>query len=160
MEQIEVVKESKIGRLKDSKIQRIIYFVSFYFLAAVLLFSGIAKILDPVPLINTLKLVTFIPVSLHILIATLLPVIEIGFAFLMISKTKLKITQPIVTFLFTIFLGFSIYGTAAGFGADCGCFGTAVKSSFGFRMIIRNAVFLIISLILTINAWPGRLNNK
>ena len=141
MEQIGVVKESKIESLKDSKMKTIIYFVSFYFLAAVLLFSGIAKILDPVPLINTLKLVTVIPVGLHIIIVTLLPVIEIGLAILMLTKIKPGITLTAVTILFTIFLGFSIYGTAAGFGADCGCFGNAVKSSFGFGMIIRNAVF-------------------
>ena len=148
MEQIAVVKTSNVSKGKKAKL---LYFSAFYFIAAVLLFSGIAKILDPVPLINTLKLVTVIPVSLHVLIATLLPVVEIVLALLMISKTKLKITLPIVTALFTIFLGFSIYGTAAGYGADCGCFGNAVKSSFGWGMIVRNAAFLIISLILKIN---------
>ncbi len=157
MEQIAVVKTSNVIKSKKGKV---FYFSAFYFLIAVLLFSGITKILDPVPLINTLKLVTFIPVSLHVLFATLLPVAEIVLALLMISKTKLKITLPVVTVLFTIFIVFSIYGTAVGYGADCGCFGNAVKSSFGFGMIIRNAVFLLISLILTINAWPGRINNQ
>ncbi len=160
MEQTAVIKESKIENLRDSKVKKILYFVSFYLIAAVLLLSGIAKIIDPIPLINTLKLITFIPESFLVIIATLLPVVEIGLALLMFTKTKLKITLPIIAVLFTVFLGFSIYGMLAGYGNDCGCFGNTIKSSFGLGMIIRNALFLIISLYLTINAWPSRFKNK
>jgi len=75
MTQIAVVKYKKIYKLKEIKINKYIYFVSFYIITAVLLFSGIAKIIDPLPIINTLKLITIIPASLHIIIATLLPVV-------------------------------------------------------------------------------------
>ena len=47
MEQIAVVKESEIESLKDSKVKTIIYFVSFYFLAAVLLFFRHCKNIRP-----------------------------------------------------------------------------------------------------------------
>ena len=157
MEQVAVVKTSNISKSKKAKV---LYFSSFYFIAGVLLFPGISKIFDPIPLINTLKIITIIPGSSHVLIVTLLPVVEIALAILMMTNIKPGITLTAVTILFTIFLGFSIYGKAAGFGSDCGCFGNTIKSSFGWGMIIRNAVFLIISLILTINAWPGRISNK
>ncbi len=160
MEQTALIKESKIESVRDSKMKKILYFVSFYLIAAVLLLSGIAKIIDPIPLLNTLKLITFIPESFLVIIATLLPVAEIGLALLMFTKTKLKITLPIIAVLLTVFLGFSIYGMLAGYSNDCGCFGNTIRSSFSLGMIIRNAMFLIISLYLTINAWPGRLNNK
>jgi len=134
--------------------------VSFYIITAVLLFSGIAKIIDPLPIINTLKLITIIPASSHIIIATLLPVVEIGLAVLMLMKIKLKITTKAVAFLFAIFLIVSVYGTLTGFGADCGCFGNTVKSSFGWGMILRNTTFFIMSLIIILNARPGRVNNN
>ena len=95
--------------------------IAYYFITAVLLFSGIAKILEPLPLIETLKFIIIIPDSLQILIATLLPVVEIGLAVLMIMKIKQKTTLTAVTTLFAFFLAFSIYGTVVGFGSDCGC---------------------------------------
>jgi len=131
MTQITVVKDKKIGSLKEIKIKKYIYFVSFYIITAVLLFSGIVKILDPLPLMETLKLITIIPASLHIIFATLLPVVEIGLAVLMIMKIKPKITLATVAVLFAAFLGFNIYGTIAGIGTDCGCFGNTIKSGFG-----------------------------
>jgi len=144
---------TQIEKIKRSyKIEELLRLAGYYFIAAVLLFSGIAKIIDPVPLINTLKLIKIIPESLHILIATLLPVIEICFALLLLMKIKPKIALKLITLLFSIFLGFSIYGAIAGYGTDCGCFGNTVKSSFGLGMIIRNTVFLIISFILMINS--------
>jgi len=55
MTQIAVVKDKKIYNLKEIKIKKYIYFVSFYIITAVLLFSGIAKIINPLPQKNTLK---------------------------------------------------------------------------------------------------------
>jgi len=134
--------------------------IAFYLLTAVLLFSGIAKIIDPLPLLNTLKQITFLSTELQIIIATLLPVVEIGLAFLMLTKSKLKMVLPIVAMLFAAFLAFSIYGIFAGFGADCGCFGNVVKSSFGWGMIFRNTLFLVLSLVININAWKNQVNKQ
>jgi len=103
MTQIAVVKDKKIYNLTKIKINKYIYFVSFYIISAVLLFSGIAKIINPLPIIKTLKLITIIPASLHIIIAILLPVVEIGLAVLMLMKIKLKITIKAVAFLFALF---------------------------------------------------------
>ncbi len=145
---------------KQLNLQWILFFVAFYLLSAVLLFSGITKKNDPLPLLNTLKQITFLPTELQIIIATLLPVVEIGLALLMVTKTKPKLTLPIVTAMLGLFLVFSIYGTVAGYGADYGCFGDVVKSSFGWGMILRNAVFFILSLIINFIAWPSKINNN
>ena len=143
-----------------AQLLKLLAYVSFYIISAVLLISGVSKIIEPIPLINTLKEIKLIPESLHIIIATILPIVEIGLALLLLMKIKLDITKKAVVFLFGIFLITSLYGTLAGLGTDCGCFGSAVKSSFGWGMILRNTVLFIMSLILTINAWPSRINNK
>ena len=140
--------EQAYKAVEKSKIPNLHYLIGYYFITAVLLFSGITKILDPLPLIETLKLITIIPESLQILIATLLPVVEIGLAVLMIMKIKQKATLTAVTTLFAFFLAFSIYGTVVGFGGDCGCFGDVVKSEFGWGMIIRNVFLLLLNVML------------
>jgi len=137
-------------------LKRVFILILFYLLTAVLLFSGIAKITDPLPLLNTLKQITFLPTKLQIIIATLLPVVEICLALLMLTKSKLKMVLPIVAMLFAAFLAFSIYGIFAVLGADCGCFGNVVKSNFGWGMILRNTLFLVLSLIIILNARPSK----
>ena len=157
MSDFAIIKNRKNIKIKKYGIIKILYNVSFYMITAVLLISGIAKIIDPLPLLNTLKQITFLPTELQIIIAALLPVVEIGLALLLLMKIKLNITKKAVVFLFGIFLITSLYGTLAGFGTDCGCFGNTIKSGFGWGMVGRNTIFLILSLILTINAWPGKL---
>jgi len=58
-------------------------------------------------------------------------------------KIKLKTTTKAVVFLFAIFLIVSVYGTLTGFGADCGCFGNVVKSSFGWGMILKICFYFL-----------------
>jgi hypothetical protein len=41
-------------------------------------------------------------------------------------------------------------GTVVGLENDCGCFGKAVDSSFGEEMVIRNILFLLLSIIVLI----------
>ena len=143
---MELAKKSfKLKSVIKPDVSTVLYTSVYYLIAAVLLFSGIVKILDPLPLLETLKLITIVPESLQIIIATLLPIVEIGLAVLMLLKIKSKITLIAVTGLFASFLAFSIYGMAVGFGGDCGCFGDVLKSDFGFWMILRNTIFLLLS---------------
>jgi len=84
---MELAKNSfKLKSITKPDVTAILYTSVYYLIAAVLLFSGIVKILDPLPLIETLKLITIVPESLHILLATLLPVVEIGLAVLLLMN--------------------------------------------------------------------------
>ena len=131
-------------------------------LAFILLFAGINKIISPSPLIDNLNAAfSFLPESATILIVTLLPLIEIGLGALLILslykkeiKDKRKVILLTTTFLLGLFLAYSIYGYVIGLKNDCGCFGNAVKSSFGWGMMIRNFVFVILAVTLLI------MNNK
>jgi len=124
-----------------------------YSVVAVLLFSGIAKIIDPLPLIKTLeatKIFSYISWGneINIFIATTLPIFEIGLAFLLFLKIKLKVVLQLTLLLFTSFLLYSIYGYYLGLTNDCGCFGDIIKSEFGVGMIVRNLGFVLILVFL------------
>ena len=120
----------------------------YYFIAIVLLFSGISKIVDPIPMMETMKAVFKVNENLLILAATILPVIEIGFGLMLVFNVETKKVLFAVIILFFCFSTFSVYGTIIGLNNDCGCFGSNVSSEFGVRMIIRNVILLVITLLL------------
>ncbi len=139
----------------NKKIINLINTGFYYLIAVVLLFSGIVKIIDDEELINALNPFTIFPIDMKIIIASVLPLLEIMLGILMIFKIKPKITMFAVTTLFAIFVAVSIYGLTASFRADCGFFGNVLKSSFGWEKALRNAVLLSLSLILLVK--PGRV---
>lgn len=134
----------------------------YYFIAIVLLFSGISKIVDPIPMMETMKAVFKVNESLLILAATILPVIEIGFGLMLVFNVQTKKVLFAVTILFFCFFVFSVYGTIIGLNNDCGCFGNLVKSEFGIFMVLRNLVFFIISILAmkSFNVTAEALINK
>ncbi|NMB82180.1 MAG: methylamine utilization protein [Ignavibacteria bacterium] len=125
-----------------------LFSASYYFLIALLLFSGISKILDPQPMLETIKAVINVSEELQIAAATLLPVAEITLGVMLLLRIRTKETLIAVTILFLFFFLFSVYGTVIGLENDCGCFGDLVKSEFGLIMILRNVILLVIVIIL------------
>lgn len=130
-----------------------------YILSFVLLFSGITKIIEPSSLIENLSSVfPFLPETIIILISSLLPLLEIGLGVLLFFGGKgiggkgIRAALISTAVLFGIFFLYSVYGFILGNQSDCGCFGNIVKSSFGWGMIVRNGVLVIISLIVLKNS--------
>ena len=127
-----------------------------YFIILILLISGIAKIIDPLPIIKSLeafKLFSFTQFGneINIFIATTLPILELTLAILLIAKIKLSVVLPLTLLLFSGFLIYSIWGYYLGITNDCGCFGTLIKSEFGVGMIVRNFMFVLIIGYLNFN---------
>ena len=137
--------------MNRDKVKNILYYAGFYLIAGVLLFSGISKIIDPIPLIETLKLVAKLPEDIFIIIATVLPIIEIGLGLLIIMRIKPKPVLLTTLILFGAFLAFSIYGTIIGMKNDCGCFGSLVKSEIGWGMMGRNIFLLVVNILIVNN---------
>jgi len=137
----------KIATPLSLGIRRITYNIFYYSIVAVLLFSGISKIIDPIPTVETLKAAFKTSDELNLLIATALPILEMALAIMMILKYKLRITLITINVLFFFFLLFAVYGTLIGLNIDCGCFSNVVSSEFGMTMILRNL------LLTTIASW-------
>jgi len=130
-------------------LKSILILLTHYLIAGVLLFSGVSKIIYPENFIKVLNTTLgFLGEDILMLIATLLPVIEIALGLMLILKIKVNETLIATVILFTAFLLFAIYGTIKGFDVDCGCFGSSVSSEFGIGMIFRNFSLTIITIIL------------
>ena len=145
-----VSKSRKITKAEPNSVLTILSTFVYYLIAVVFVISGISKILNPENFLKVLNItVSFFGENIIILIATLLPVIEIALGMMLVLKIRIKETLIATTILMTIFLIYAIYGTVKGFDTDCGCFGSSVESNFGTLMIIRNIVLMLSSLILS-----------
>ncbi|MFA3783930.1 MauE/DoxX family redox-associated membrane protein [Melioribacteraceae bacterium 4301-Me] len=133
------------GKLKNS--QKFFFKAVYYLITVILLFSGVSKIIDINPLIETLKEVK-LPHDLIITIATLLPITEIGLGIMLLLKIKQRTSIKITVILFLVFFLFSVYGMVMGIEKDCGCFGNAIKSEFGWGMVGRNTFLLLLSIVV------------
>jgi uncharacterized membrane protein YphA (DoxX/SURF4 family) len=131
-------------------LRRYLYASAHYFIAIILLAAGMVKIYDPVPLFRTLELIQFLNIRPFTFIAVIIPFIEIVLGVLILTGQMMRYTLIASTGLFWFFFGFSIYGYAVELGADCGCFGNVIASSFGYGMIIRNLIFALISTSLVL----------
>ncbi|MFA3783936.1 MauE/DoxX family redox-associated membrane protein [Melioribacteraceae bacterium 4301-Me] len=120
---------------------------TYYLITIILLFSGVSKVIDINPLIETLKEVK-LPHDLIITIATLPPITEVGLGIMLLLKIKQRTSIKIIVILFLVFFLFSIYGTLMGLEENCGCFGNAIKSEFGWGMVGRNAFQFLLSIVV------------
>jgi len=109
-------------------------------------------------MLETIKAVINVSEELQIAAATILPLIEITLGVILLLRIRVKETFNAVTVIFVFFFLFSVYGlvrhpfggTVIGLENDCGCFGKAVESSFGIVTVIRNLLFLALSLLVLI----------
>ena len=101
-------------------------------------------------MLDTIKAVINVSEELHIAAATLLPIIELTLGVMLLLKIRVKETLVAVTILFIFFFLFSVYGAIIGLENDCGCFGKSIDSSSGVGMVIRNILFLLLSLFMLI----------
>ena len=157
--------ETNIIEKRDRQKSFLLYsnYIITILLSAVLLFSGINKIIAPIALLENLTTTfKFLPENLFLMITVIIPLIEIALGALLVfslykeslSKYK-KIINLSAVVLLGLFFVYSIYGYIIGLSNDCGCFGNAIKSEFGLGMVIRNLV-LLTGVIFVLGNTPNK----
>ncbi|HLR90558.1 MAG TPA: MauE/DoxX family redox-associated membrane protein [Balneolaceae bacterium] len=128
-------------------------------LGGALIVAGYFKLQDNSALFETVAYIYWLPNFFKSVIIDLLPWLEILLGFLLISKKLDNVALPFTAGIYLVFLLFAIYGFSTGIEGDCGCFGEAggdgllgslLGSSFGWTMIIRNTLFLLMATFLLI----------
>lgn len=128
-------------------------------LGGALIVAGYFKLQDNSALFETVAYIYWLPNFLKSVIIDLLPWLEILLGFLLISKKLDLVALPFTAGIYLVFLLFAIYGYSTGMEGDCGCFGEAggdgllgslLGSNFGWTMIIRNILFLLMATFLFI----------
>lgn len=128
-----------------------------FILGGLLVFAGILKMQDNSALFEAVAYITWLPLGFKSFVIDVLPYVEILVGGLMAFSLFSKIVDPIATCIYLTFFIFAIYGLNQGMEGDCGCFGELDKSSligsllgseFGWRMVIRNGIFLLMAAFL------------
>lgn len=152
MNKLSVIKWSKIG-------VRVI-------LGGLLLFAGYLKVQDNTALFESVAYISWLPLLVKSTVIDLLPWVEIIVGGLLIFNVFGKIIKPAALLIYLSFFIFAIYGLGAGIEGDCGCFGdpddasligALLGSEFGWKMVIRNGIFLLMAGLLIV---PNRVLNK
>jgi len=117
--------------------------VARYIIALVLVVSGIGKVIDPVPTIEILGQTLLFPEWLIIPVVSVLPVVEIVMAIALVIRYREEVNLLLCLGLFVGFFAFSIYCTLYGMNSDCGCFGAIFESRVGWKMGLRNFLFVL-----------------
>ena len=145
LENIQSAKEENVGIFFN-----ISYFVAYYAISVILVFSGISKILNPFSLLESMRVSIPVPTILLIALVSFITILEtlLGLSLLL----RLKVKQNLITAagLFVAILAFSIYCFACGVHVDSGFFGELIKSQFDLSTIIKNSIFLLVAASLVI----------
>jgi hypothetical protein len=143
--------------MEKSNIIKIVQYVFQVILGGMLVVAGYLKLQDNSALFESVAYITWIPIGLKSLIVDLLPWVEVIVGSLLVFNLFKMVTVPLTGLIYLTFFIYAIYGLGSGIEGDCGCFGDLDESSLigsllgseiGWRMVIRNGVFLLMSLSL------------
>lgn len=125
-----------------------------FILGALLVFAGILKMQDNTALFESVAYITWLPIGFKSLVIDIFPYVEVLVGGLLALSLFSKVIDPIAAAIYLLFFGFAIYGLSLGIEGDCGCFGeldessiigTLLGSEFGWKMVIRNSIFLMMA---------------
>lgn len=137
-------------------------------LGLMLVIAGFLKVQDNTALFESVAYITWIPIGLKSLVIDLLPWVEIFVGALLIVNLLGKVVKPVAAMIYLSFFIFAIYGLGTGMEGDCGCFGdpesgsilaAVLGSEFGWKMVIRNGIFVSMAAFLFINVGKGNRRN-
>ena len=125
--------------------------VSKWIIAAIFIFAGISKILDPNGFARNIENYRLLPYLLVIIMAVILPWLEVLCGiFLIVGRWKkgAAFILLILTFIFLIAIGSAVL---RGLDITCGCFSMNTEGmKIGYTRLIED--FLLFGIILFINS--------
>lgn len=143
--------------MEKSKLVTYTQYLFRFILGALLIFAGILKMQDNSALFESVAYITWLPLGFKSLVIDILPYVEVIIGGLLAFSLFSKVVDPIATVIYLVFFIFAIYGLSQGIEGDCGCFGeldessligTLLGSQFGWKMVIRNGIFLLMTAFL------------
>lgn len=146
--------------MKKEHIITLVQYLFRFILGGLLVFAGILKVQDNTTLFESVAYIPWLSLGVKSLIIDFLPYVEIGAGSLLIFKIFDRVVLPLNALIYLSFLIFAIWGLSTGIEMDCGCFGdldsssligTLLGSEMGWKMVIRNSVFVLMVGFLFIN---------
>jgi len=116
--------------------------------AAVLVWAGVPKLLDPVAFANDISNYHLLPDVVLGPAAVLTPVIELVVAAALVAGVHARGGALVAAAMFLVFTAAMLQAMARGIDLDCGCFGRDASARVGWTSVARNAALLAASALV------------
>ena len=128
-------------------------------IAAVFIYAGVLKILDPVRLAHDIDHYNILPWTVGVGLAFYLPWLEIFCGLALIFRIFYRGALAILTALVVIFLVATVAAKARGLDITCGCFGHASQNwSFPAHMALDLAILAVLVILCFCSVARSRAN--
>jgi uncharacterized membrane protein YphA (DoxX/SURF4 family) len=124
--------------------------VARWLLGAIFIVSALGKIVDPAGFADSIAAYRLLPLYTVNVFALILPWVELLVGFSLINGVAFQSAALIAAIMNVIFIAAVASAMARGLDIDCGCF-TVAESKVGWEIIVRDVVFLAISLLVLFN---------
>jgi uncharacterized membrane protein YphA (DoxX/SURF4 family) len=129
-------------------------------IAAVFIYAGVIKILDPVQLAHDIDHYSILPWTVGVGLAFYLPWLETFCGLALIFRIFYRGALSILTALVVIFLVATIAAKARGLDITCGCFGHASQNwSFPAHMALDLALLAVLVILCFCSVARTRANS-
>ncbi|HJT82494.1 MAG TPA: MauE/DoxX family redox-associated membrane protein [Chthoniobacterales bacterium] len=141
IESLESKIEGQSGPHRNSKIAHFICRILDFIIAAVFIYAGVLKIIDPVEFARDIDNYKMVPWPAAVAFAFYLPWLEVLCGVALIFRRFYSGSLLILTGLTIVFIVATVVAKARGLDISCGCFGHVSQGwSFGWHMVLDVAL--------------------
>ncbi len=131
-----------------SRFRTPLYHIARCALAAIFLYSGAVKLLDPVGFAGQIAAYQLLPLTANILVAATLPAIELLAGVLLLYRRTAHPAALVIVVLNLVFLVALASAWMRGLSIDCGCFRPGGTSSSIPLAVLRDLCFIAGAVIV------------
>lgn len=128
-------------------------------LGGIFIYAGYAKLREPwLQFAASLDGFKLFPTNMLEPIAKTMPWCELALGIALVSGIALRWFALLTSLVLVVFEGVLIRSYAMGLQVDCGCFGAG--EALGPKTLVRDGLFLVLALVVTIGAFRMRRTGK
>lgn len=124
--------------------------IARWLLGVIFIASALGKIVDPAGFADSIAAYRLLPLYAVNVFALILPWVELLVGFSLLNGVAFQSAALIAAIMNVIFIAAVASAMARGLDIDCGCF-TVTESKVGWEILVRDAVFLAMSLFVLFN---------
>ena len=138
---------------KNNKPSRLIYHGARWILGGVFIYASFDKIIHPAAFSKIIYNYQILPDVLVNITALVLPILELMMGIFLWIGFWMPGTVMLCNIMLGAYMGALTFNLARGLDINCGCFSTSSGSSINVQTIVWDAIFLLLSVYLTVSVF-------
>ncbi len=139
-----------VKEVNSRLIFNIFHKVAYYILVAVFVVSGISKLYNPFDILESMRLALPLPTLVLIAFVAFIAIFETLLGLFLMLRIKVKQNLIVAAVLSLFFFIYTLFCFYQGVPGETGFFGGFISCTFDFSLVIKNAVFVLLAVLLLI----------